>query len=173
MHNVQIIDNYTIKSYKPEYPKFYEEVLAHDKISSSSWYELSDEAYEEYLAYDHELHDFYFIGNERKLKWPTLGQFESDWPDQFENNFHKDGAVYVMTWRVENDEKKWLRRSDWETMSYENAIREAEYLEKNNEELAKTHDPKVFRNCCEIIVACGPYGKPPKEWRPFKRPSVS
>lgn len=53
--SVQMVnDNYDVKhnpKVKELYPTLYEEVVAHDRISVSSWYDLSDEAFEEYQAY--------------------------------------------------------------------------------------------------------------------------
>ena len=53
--DVQIThDNYDIlhnPRVKKLYPNLYKEVFEHDKISNSSWYELSSEAYEEYERY--------------------------------------------------------------------------------------------------------------------------
>ena len=55
IHSVQIrTDNYDIKNnpkVKDTYPALYKEVLQHDKISTSSWYDLSDKAYLEYVDY--------------------------------------------------------------------------------------------------------------------------
>ena len=55
MYSVQMItDNYDIlhnKKVREKYPILYAEVLKHDKISSSSWYDFSYSAYEEYLKY--------------------------------------------------------------------------------------------------------------------------
>lgn len=55
MYSVQMItDNYDIlhnKKVKEKYPILYGEVLKHDRISSSSWYDLSYSAYKEYLKY--------------------------------------------------------------------------------------------------------------------------
>lgn len=52
---VQMVrDNYDIQhnpKVKELYPILYEEVRAHDRVSVSSWYDLSDEAFEEYQAY--------------------------------------------------------------------------------------------------------------------------
>ena len=53
MHSVQIIDNYSITNKYPyeikiAYPNLFKEVLKHDKITSSSWYDLSDAAFAEY-----------------------------------------------------------------------------------------------------------------------------
>lgn len=55
MKRVQMVfDNYDIKQ-NPDvvkkYPLLYKEVQEHDRISTSSWYTLSDSAYTEYLAY--------------------------------------------------------------------------------------------------------------------------
>lgn len=54
-NHVQMVnDNYDVK-HNPKvrelYPILYEEVRAHDRVSASSWYDLSDEAFEEYQAY--------------------------------------------------------------------------------------------------------------------------
>ena len=50
---VQMVhDNYDIKhnpKVREKYPLLYAEVVTHDKISSSSWYDLSMKAYWEYL----------------------------------------------------------------------------------------------------------------------------
>lgn len=52
---VQMIkDNYDIihnPKVKAKYPKLFEEVLNHDKVSRSSWYDLSEEAGIEYNIY--------------------------------------------------------------------------------------------------------------------------
>lgn len=54
-HHVQIArDNYDIThniNVKEKYPTLYLEVYLHDKISTSSWYDLSDKAYAEYNEY--------------------------------------------------------------------------------------------------------------------------
>ena len=61
MHSVQMrTDNYDIKhnpKVKEKYPLLYIEVVKHDEVSFSSWYELSDKAYWEYLKYmdDHDI----------------------------------------------------------------------------------------------------------------------
>ena len=55
LHHVQMVnDNYDIihnPKVKEKYPELYQEVIEHDKISSSSWYNLTDEAYKEYQEY--------------------------------------------------------------------------------------------------------------------------
>ena len=55
MNRVQMVwDNYDIKhnpNVAKKYPLLYKEVREHDKISTSSWYTLSDNAYAEYLTY--------------------------------------------------------------------------------------------------------------------------
>lgn len=49
---VQMInDNYNIihdLTVRERYPNLFKEVCEHDRISTSSWYSLSDKAYEEY-----------------------------------------------------------------------------------------------------------------------------
>jgi SET domain-containing protein len=51
-HEVQIIHNYAIHYYaEKHYPNLYKEVMAHDKTNNSSWYSLSDAAYEEWKRY--------------------------------------------------------------------------------------------------------------------------
>lgn len=54
-HHVQIaVDNYDIlhnDAVKRKYPKLYDAVHRHDKISTSSWYELTDEEFEEFGKY--------------------------------------------------------------------------------------------------------------------------
>lgn len=51
-NRVQMIDdNYDIihdLTVRERYPILFKEVCEHDRISTSSWYSLSDEAYEEY-----------------------------------------------------------------------------------------------------------------------------
>ena len=48
-HKVQIIDNYDIhENCEKKFPHLWEEVTAKDKYSISSWYTLSDEAFEEW-----------------------------------------------------------------------------------------------------------------------------
>lgn len=55
MNHVQMVnDNYDIihnPKVKEKYPTLYQEVIEHDKVSMSSWYDLTDKAYEEYLLY--------------------------------------------------------------------------------------------------------------------------
>ena len=55
MRSVQMIrDNYDIKhnpNVKAKYPLLYAEVIKHDEDSFSSWYDLTDKAYWEYLEY--------------------------------------------------------------------------------------------------------------------------
>ena len=51
-YSIQIIPNDDIHDYaKKRYPNLYKEVLDHDKISKSSWYELSEVAYNEYKLF--------------------------------------------------------------------------------------------------------------------------
>lgn len=47
-NNYDILHNPHVKKM---YPNLYKEIFEHDKISNSSWYELSSEAYEEYERY--------------------------------------------------------------------------------------------------------------------------
>lgn len=55
MNHVQMVnDNYDVirnQKVKEKYPTLYKEVIEHDRVSTSSWYELSDNAYEEYQKY--------------------------------------------------------------------------------------------------------------------------
>lgn len=55
MNHVQMVnDNYDIihnSEVKEKYPLLYKEVINHDKVSTSSWYDLSAEAYKEYCQY--------------------------------------------------------------------------------------------------------------------------
>lgn len=55
MNHVQMVnDNYDVihnQKVKEKYPTLYKEVVEHDRVSTSSWYELSDKAYEEYQEY--------------------------------------------------------------------------------------------------------------------------
>ena len=55
MNHVQMVnDNYDVihnPKVKEKYPLLYKEVVEHDKVSTSSWYELSDAAYKEYQEY--------------------------------------------------------------------------------------------------------------------------
>ena len=54
-HTVQMVcDHYDVlhnPKVKEKYPTLYEEVYQHDKVSLSSWYTLSDEAYHEFKKY--------------------------------------------------------------------------------------------------------------------------
>ena len=36
---------------RKKYPKLYEEVLKHDKLVTSSWYDLTERAFKEYQRY--------------------------------------------------------------------------------------------------------------------------
>jgi hypothetical protein len=50
--SVQIVRNNRVKDHaEKRYPHLYSEVLDHDKYSSSSWYNLSPEAYDEYKRF--------------------------------------------------------------------------------------------------------------------------
>jgi hypothetical protein len=49
--HVQIIDNDLVKRAEKEYPTLAKEVREHDKISGSSWYNLTPKAYEEWLRF--------------------------------------------------------------------------------------------------------------------------
>ena len=55
MNSVQMVnDNYDIihnPQVKEKYPSLHKEVINHDKVTMSSWYDLSDKAYEEYRQY--------------------------------------------------------------------------------------------------------------------------
>jgi len=51
-HPVQIIDNDSIHNLaKKRYPNLYAEVMQQDKVSKSSWYDLSDLAFEEFKRF--------------------------------------------------------------------------------------------------------------------------
>ena len=50
-HVQMVFDNYNIlhnEEIRKRYPNLYQEVYNHDKITMSSWYDLSDSAYDEY-----------------------------------------------------------------------------------------------------------------------------
>ena len=54
MHVQIVVDHYDIchnPNVKIKYPQLYKEVIEHDKFVTSSWYDLSKQAYEEYLLY--------------------------------------------------------------------------------------------------------------------------
>lgn len=55
MNHVQMLnDNYDVihnPKVKEKYPTLYKEVIEHDRVSTSSWYKLSDAAYKEYQEY--------------------------------------------------------------------------------------------------------------------------
>lgn len=55
LHHEQIArDNYDIthnSNVKEKYPTLYKEVLEHDKVSTSSWYDLTPKAYAEFQEY--------------------------------------------------------------------------------------------------------------------------
>lgn len=46
--NYDIINDLTVKE---KYPTLFREVREHDRITTSSWYSLSDKAYEEYQGW--------------------------------------------------------------------------------------------------------------------------
>ena len=54
-HQIQMVqDNYDILHnpyVRLKYPNLYREVKEHDRISTSSWYDLNTDAYNEYLLY--------------------------------------------------------------------------------------------------------------------------
>ncbi len=54
-HHVQMVhDNYDVihnPNVKQKYPTLYKEVMEHDHVSTSSWYDLTTEAYKEYQRY--------------------------------------------------------------------------------------------------------------------------
>jgi hypothetical protein len=50
--SVQIIRNDMVHDHtEKRYPHLYDEVMKHDRISGSSWYDLTPEAYEEYRRF--------------------------------------------------------------------------------------------------------------------------
>ncbi len=55
IHSVQLVtDNYDIQhnpNVRLKYPSLYREVMEHDSKLTSSWYDLSETAYNEYLEY--------------------------------------------------------------------------------------------------------------------------
>lgn len=55
MYHKQIVrDNYDIihnPNVKEKYPTLYKEVWEHDKITTSSWYDLTEKAYMEFQEY--------------------------------------------------------------------------------------------------------------------------
>ena len=54
MQHIQIVNNYDITRnewVRKKYPKLYEEVLKHDKLVTSSWYDLTERAFKEYQKY--------------------------------------------------------------------------------------------------------------------------
>lgn len=55
MEHIQMVnDNYDIihnPCVKGKYPNLYKEVIDHDKVSNSSWYDLTEIAYKEYNEY--------------------------------------------------------------------------------------------------------------------------
>ena len=65
MNHVQMVnDNYDVihnPKVKEKYPLLYKEVVEHDKVSTSSWYELSDAAYKEYQEYINDKSEVQFI----------------------------------------------------------------------------------------------------------------
>jgi hypothetical protein len=187
MPHVQIIDNYSITNKpcfncKGRYPSLYHEVFAHDKVTSSSWYDLTEDAYAEYQQWRRERNDFYCTSGKpcvyefnrpecfgcsgRKHKWPTLSQFKKEHKKQFNDGFYDDSAVYLLTWRVEEERERIICREGWDVMSFDGATNEIDRLKKNNDELAKEHSPEIIRNCWAMVIACTPYGKPPFNWKP-------
>jgi hypothetical protein len=64
MKNVQIINNYCILDYEGRgYDALRREVKAHDAVSKSSWYSLSDRAYNEYKRWKNSKHAKPNFGN--------------------------------------------------------------------------------------------------------------
>ena len=63
-YHIQMInDNYDIiHNYQYKYPVLYAEICAHDKLSHSSWYDLTEQAYQEYQAYFKD-HNTYILEN--------------------------------------------------------------------------------------------------------------
>lgn len=53
--SVQMLDDNWIIKNNPQlrffYPRLYKEIVEHDRVSHSSWYDLSEKAYEEYRNY--------------------------------------------------------------------------------------------------------------------------
>jgi hypothetical protein len=163
MPNVQIIDNYSIinKSYlkvKDRFPALYREVLTHDKVTSSSWYELSDKAYSQYTKYWRESYDFYcasrrkcdsvpncpdcFKCPDRLHKWPTLNQFEKEFKEE-----------YSLDWPV------WSRLNAPPL----NNIYPAWQFHR----LKNVREHKLF-NLTLIVCACSRFGSPDDEWTPVE-----
>lgn len=54
-YNVQIIDNGAVHKVIDKYSILAKEVLKQDKIINSSWYSLSEEAYQEWLEFSKEV----------------------------------------------------------------------------------------------------------------------
>ena len=58
LYHIQMVnDNYDIihnPKVKEKYPTLYQEVIEHDKVSKSSWYDLSEGAYLEHQVYIHD-----------------------------------------------------------------------------------------------------------------------
>ena len=54
MHIQMVNDNYDVihnPKVREKYPTLYKEVVEHDKVSMSSWYDLSEDAGQEYQQY--------------------------------------------------------------------------------------------------------------------------
>ncbi len=65
LFHVQMVrDNYDIihnPKVKEKYPELYKEVCEHDKLSGSSWYDLSEAAHDEYEKYIRDI-DIGYVG---------------------------------------------------------------------------------------------------------------
>ena len=63
--SVQIIDNVSIHELaEKHYPNLYQEVLTHDEVCGSSWYNLTKTAYEEFKKFRRMMH--------RKALWRPI-----------------------------------------------------------------------------------------------------
>jgi len=75
--SVQIIDNESIqKLAEKRFPNLYREVLAHDRVCSSSWYDLSKTAYAEFKKFRKMMHRkklWIPIRRLRPARWREIG----------------------------------------------------------------------------------------------------
>lgn len=69
MQSVQIIDNDCIRDYaENKYPNLYTEVMKHDRVSNSSWYDLTEKAFEEYKIYFEEMKELGVFRTDSEIK---------------------------------------------------------------------------------------------------------
>jgi hypothetical protein len=110
MKDVQIIDNYSLfwkSEFKNRYPRLSQEVKEHDRITSSSWYHLSDEAFSECMEYFKDLGievTMYGIRSELEIarleNWAAEGVNDGT---KFPGMSYEEGILSVLQWLQNKD----------------------------------------------------------------------